>query len=315
MNIVIIDAYTLNSGDLSWDKISELGDIQIYDRTENAQLVERCMDADIILTNKMAFNKELMEKLPRLKLIAVTATGYNIIDIEAARERGICVCNVPDYGTDSVAQHTFALILEFANQAGKHSASVARGEWEDCDDFSYTLTPLFELKGKSLGIVGFGSIGKRTAEIARVFGMDISYHTPTKKDTDLAEYKSLESIFKESDFVSLHLPLKSDNKEFVNKDLLSLMKPGSYLINTSRGQLINEQDLADALNSGQIAGAGLDVLSAEPPSVNNPLLKAKNCVITPHNAWMSKEARVRIMETTFQNVKGFLERNVINKVG
>lgn len=315
MNIVIVDAYTLNPGDLSWDKISELGDIQIYDRTEDDQLLERCIDADIILTNKMAFNKELMEKLPKLKLIAVTATGYNIIDIEAASEREICVCNVPDYGTDSVAQHTFALILELANRVGKHSASVAEGKWEECEDFSYALTPLFELKGKSLGLIGFGSIGKRTAEIARVFGMNVSYYTPNKKATNLAEYKSLEAIFTESDFVSLHLPLKSDNKEFVNKDFLGLMKPGSYLINTARGQLINEQDLANALNSRQLAGAGLDVLSEEPPSINNPLLRAKNCIITPHNAWMSKEARIRIMETTFENINGFLGGNVINKVG
>lgn len=314
MKIVIVDAYTLNPGDLSWDKISKLGDIQVYDRTEYAQLVERCLDADIVLTNKKAFSKATMEKLPKLKMLAVTATGYNIIDLDAAKERGIYVCNVPDYGTDSVAQHTFALILEFANQIGKHAASVANGEWESCADFSYTLTPIFELKGKSLGLVGFGSIGKRTAEIARVFGMNVSYHTPNKKDTDLAEYKSLEAIFSESDFVSLHLPLKSDNKEFVNKDLLGLMKAESYLINTSRGQLINEQDLADALNSGKLAGAGLDVLSAEPPAENNPLLKTKNVFITPHNAWMSKEARVRIMEITFQNVKGFLEGNVINSV-
>lgn len=315
MKIVVVDAFTLNQGDLSWEKISDLGEITLYDRTEETELIGRCSDAEIVVTNKVPFRKEVIQKLSKLKMIAVTATGYNIIDIEAAKENGVVVCNVPDYGTDSVAQHTFALILEFANRVGQHSTSVSNGDWRRSLDFSYALTPLFELKDKTLGLVGFGSIGKRTAEIAKVFGMKILYHTPIKKDTSLAEYKSLDELFSQSDFISLHLPLKADNKEFVDKSLLAKMKTSAFLINTSRGQLINEQDLADALNMDEIAGAGLDVLSAEPPSKNNPLLKAKNCIITPHNAWMSKEARVRIMETTLQNVKGFLDGNLINTIG
>lgn len=314
MKIVIVDAYTLNPGDLSWDKISTLGEIEIFDRSTDAELIDRCIDANIVLTNKVSFNKELIEKLPNLKLIAVTATGYNIIDIEAATKNGVVVCNVPDYGTDSVAQHTFALILELANRVGKHSLSVAHGDWQNCADFSYALTPLIELKNKTLGLVGFGNIGKRTAEIANAFGMNVLYHTPSKKDTSLADYTDLNSLFEESDFISLHLPLNKNNKEFLNKDLINKMKPGAFLINTSRGQLINEKDLAEALNSDKIAGAAIDVLSKEPPANDNPLLKAKNIVITPHNAWMSKEARVRIMDTTFSNIQGYLEGKIINQV-
>lgn len=314
MRIVAVDAYTLNPGDLSWDQISNLAEIEIFDRTSKDELIERCINADIILTNKMAFSKEIIDQLPNLKLIAVTATGYNIIDIEAAHQKGICVCNVPDYGTDSVAQHTFACILELVNQVGLHSFSVHKDEWVNSPDFSYALTPLIELKGKSIGLVGFGNIGRKTAEIAKAFGMRVFYYTPTKKETSLAEFKDLDSLFADSDFISLHLPLKMDNKQFVNKDLIGRMKASAFLINTARGQLINEQDLADALNSGQIAGAALDVLSTEPPSVDNPLLNAKNCIITPHNAWMSKEARERIMKISFQNIKAFLSGKTVNQV-
>lgn len=314
MKIVVVDAYTLNPGDLSWDKIASLAEIKLFDRTSPAELIDRCTGADIILTNKVAFDKRLLEQLPDLKLIVVTATGYNIIDTEAAREKKIRVCNVPDYGTDSVAQHTFAFILELVNQVGTHSSSVHKGDWVKSPDFSYSLTPLTELKDKTIGFVGFGSIGRRTAEIAKAFGMRVLYHTPQKKDTDLGEYRDLNSIFIESDFVSLHVPLKAENKGFVNRNLIEKMKRNAFLINTARGQLINEQDLADALNSGRIAGAALDVLSTEPPPANNPLLGAKNCIITPHNAWMSKEARIRIMEITFENIKAFLNGEPINLV-
>lgn len=314
MKIVVVDGFTLNSGDLSWAEIAALGEMEIYDRTSNAELIDRCIDAEIVLTNKVPFSKDVIAKLPKLKMIAVTATGYNIIDIEAAKENGVAVCNVPDYGTDSVAQHTFALVLEFANRVGQHAGSVAEGQWRASADFSYTLAPLFELKDKTLGLVGFGSIGKRTAEIAAAFGMNVFYHTPNKKNTALAEYIDLEELFRESDFISLHLPLKPDNKEFIDNILLSKMKSSAFLINTSRGQLINEQDLADALNSGKIAGAALDVLSVEPPSANNPLLTAKNCIITPHNAWMSREARVRIMEISYKNISAYLSGNILNQV-
>ena len=314
MKIVVVDAYTLNPGDLSWDKIAGLAEIKLFDRTSPAELIDRCTRADIILTNKVAFDKRILEQLPDLKLIVVTATGYNIIDTEAAREKKISVCNVPDYGTDSVAQHTFAFILELVNQVGTHSSSVHQGDWVKSPDFSYSLTPLTELKDKTIGFVGFGSIGRRTAEIAKAFGMRVLYHTPQKKDTDLGEYRDLNSIFIESDFVSLHVPLKVENKGFVNKNLIEKMKKNAFLINTARGQLINEQDLADALNSGRIAGAALDVLSTEPPQANNPLLGANNCIITPHNAWMSKEARIRIMEITLENIKAFLNGEPINLV-
>ncbi|MBC8052685.1 MAG: D-2-hydroxyacid dehydrogenase [Sphingobacteriaceae bacterium] len=314
MKIVIVDAYTLNPGDLSWDKLSQLGDTELFDRTSPEELVTRCKDADIVLTNKVAFGADILNQLPKLKLLCVTATGYNIIDIEAAGAKNISVCNVPDYGTDSVAQHTFALILELANRVGVHSRSVQMGEWVNSKDFSYALTPLIELKGKILGLVGFGSIGKRTAEIAKAFGMEVWYYTPNKKDTSLAQFKELEPLFAESDFISLHLPLKPENKEFVNRTLISKMKKNAFLINTSRGQLINEPDLAKALNSNQIAGAALDVLSVEPPTIDNPLLAAANCIFTPHNAWMSKEARERIMLITYHNIHSFLDGNVSNKV-
>ncbi|MEJ6981342.1 D-2-hydroxyacid dehydrogenase [Pedobacter sp. P351] len=314
MKIVVVDAYTLNPGDMSWDLIGSFAEIEIFERTSKTELIERCINADIVLTNKVPFDKETLNQLPNLKLIAVTATGYNIIDTDAASNRGICVCNVPDYGTDSVAQHSFAFILELVNQVGLHSASVHKGQWVTSPDFSYSLSPLTELKGKSIGLVGFGNIGRKTAEIAKAFGMRVFYNTPSKKETSLGEFKDLDSLFSESDFISLHLPLKPDNKQFVNKDLIGKMKAGAFLINTARGQLINEQDLADALNSGQIAGAALDVLSTEPPSGDNPLLNAKNCIITPHNAWMSKEARERIMQITFENLQAFINGKPVNKV-
>jgi glycerate dehydrogenase len=314
MKIIAVDSFTLNSGDLSWDSINALGDLELHKRTDTAELIQRCLQADVILTNKVSFDEETIAQLPKLRLLCVTATGYNIVDIDAARKRGICVCNVPDYGTDSVAQHTFALILELANRVGQHSESVQKGQWVACRDFSYSLTPLIELKDKILGLIGFGSIGQKTAEIARAFGMQVLYHTPNKKNTSLAEYCDLSEIFEKSDFVSLHLPLKSDNGNFVNRGLLSKMKKTAFLINTSRGQLINEKDLGDALNSKSIAGAAVDVLSTEPPESNNPLLNSANCIITPHNAWMSREARQRIMDITAENIKSFLEGNAINKV-
>lgn len=314
MKIVVVDSFTLDQGELSWDAVSGLGNITVYPRTGESELLERCLDADIIVTNKVGFNKALLNQLPGLKLLAVTATGYNVIDIEAARNKNIPVCNVPAYGTDSVAQHTFALILELANRVGQHSNSVSNGDWQISKDFGYALTPLIELCGKTLGLVGLGNIGEKTAEIARAFGMNVLYHTPTKKSTPLAGYADLNALFQQSDFISLHLPLKDDNKEFVNKELIAKMKQSAFLINTSRGQLINEQDLADALNAKQVAGAALDVLSTEPPSLTNPLLTAKNCIITPHNAWMSKEARERIMEVTLKNIKAFLAGKPVNRV-
>lgn len=313
MNIVATDGFALNPGDLQWDPITTLGNLTIHERTDLAEIVERCKDADIVLTNKVPFSRETLDKLPHLKLIGVLATGYNIVDTEAAKEKGILVCNVPDYSSSSVAQHTFAFILELATQVGVHSESVHNGDWVNCKDFSYSLTPLIEISGKVLGLVGYGNIGRKVAEIGRAFGMQVIYHTPNPKNS-IDKHVSLDVLFKQSDFVSLHLPLKTDNKEFVNQSLLSKMKKSAFLINTSRGPLINENDLADALNNESIAGAGIDVLSVEPPNSQNPLLTAKNCFITPHNAWMSKEARARIISTTEQNIKGFIVGRPVNVV-
>ncbi|MCS3799123.1 D-2-hydroxyacid dehydrogenase [Niastella sp. OAS944] len=312
--IVVTDGYTLNPGDLSWKQIETLGELTVYDRTKPDELIDRCKDAAIVLTNKVPFNAAAIDQLPNLKLIGVTATGYNIIDVQAAAQKGIVVSNVPAYGTDSVAQHSFALLLELTNQVGKHAASVAAGGWVKSPDFSYQLSPLTELAGKTMGIVGWGNIGQQTARIAQAFGMKVLYYTPSKKENAFAPWASLPDLFAKSDFISLHCPLKPENTGFVNNELIGVMKPSACIINTSRGPLINEQHLADALNSNRIAGAALDVLSTEPPPADNPLLSAKNCIITPHIAWISKEARQRVMEVTVENVAAFLKGAPVNKV-
>jgi glycerate dehydrogenase len=306
MKIVVTDGYTLNPGDLSWDEIASLGTIEVYDRTPSNLITERCKDADIILTNKVPLNNNTISQLPNLKMISVLATGYNVIDVKAASEKGIVVCNVPAYGTASVAQHTFALLLELSNGVGLNAQSVANGEWVSSKDWCYSQVAITELAGKTLGIVGFGNIGQQVARIAHAFGMRIVYHNRSEKHSDIAERRDVQRLFAESDFISLHCPLTPENHQFVNSSLLGLMKKTACIINTARGQLINEEDLAGALNNEQIASAALDVLSTEPPSKENPLLSAKNCIITPHNAWMSKEARERIMETTYRNVKEFI---------
>jgi glycerate dehydrogenase len=314
MNIVVLDGYTLNPGDLTWKGIEAFGDVKIYERTPPKQIADRCKEADIVLTNKAPLNRSTLEQLPRLKLIAVTATGYNIVDTLTAKENGVAVCNVPGYGTASVAQHVFALLLELTNAVGVNSATVKESKWQQSIDWCYSEQPITELSGKTFGIVGFGNIGQRVARIATAFGMKVIYSNPNKKESNAGEQRDLITVFKESDVVSLHCPLKADNNEFVNKELLHQMKRNAFLINTARGQLIHEADLADALNEGVIAGAALDVLSVEPPSSNNPLLTARNCIITPHNAWMSKEARQRIMETTQSNIEAFLNGEVKNRV-
>jgi Lactate dehydrogenase and related dehydrogenases len=308
MKIVVTDGYTLNPGDLSWEGIEALGSLTVYDRTSAQEVVSRCRDASIVLTNKVAFNEEIIHALPLLKMIGVMATGYNVIDVKAAHAKGIVVCNVPAYGTASVAQHTMALLLELTNQVGVHVASVAAGEWVKAPDWCYRKTNITELAGKIMGIVGWGNIGQQTARIAAAFDMKVVYYSPSKKNVELPE------LFTTSDYISLHCPLTRHNAGFVNNDLLQLMKPTACLINTARGQLINEQHLADALNSHRIAGAALDVLSAEPPSPDNPLLTAKNCIITPHNAWISREARQRVMDITVENVRAFLQQRPVNTV-
>ena len=314
IKIVVTDGYTLNPGDLSWEQIKQFGELAIYDRTQPHEIIDRCRDANIVLTNKVPFNEETLAGLPGLKMIGVTATGYNIIDVAAAAKSGIVVCNVPAYGTASVAQHTFALLLELTNQVGKHAASVAAGEWVNAPDFSYQKAPFTELAGKTLGIVGWGNIGQQTARIAQAFDMRVLYYTPSKKENAFAGWVPLTELFSQSDFVSLHCPLKPDNMGFVNNDLIGVMKRSACIINTARGPLINEQHLADALNNDRIAGAALDVLSTEPPSPDNPLLTAKHCIITPHNAWISKEARQRVMDITAANINAFLQHHPIHVV-
>lgn len=314
MNIVITDGYTLNPGDLDWGPIASCGKMTVYERTSPAQFIDRCADAEIILTNKVVINKDAIGQCKKLKMISVLATGYNVIDTKTARENEIAVCNVPAYGTDSVAQHCFALILELTNRVGQHSSSVAQGDWQRSADWSYSLAPITELAGKTIGIVGFGNIGQQVARIAIAFGMKVIYYRLHDKESSLGNYVDMQTLFNRSDVVTLHCPLTADNHAFVNAKLLGLMKTSALLINTARGQLIDENDLADALNNDRIAAAGLDVLSAEPPKATNPLLTAKNCIITPHNAWMSREARQRIINVTRDNIAAFLQGNPINLV-
>ncbi|HEX2535218.1 MAG TPA: D-2-hydroxyacid dehydrogenase [Chitinophagaceae bacterium] len=314
MNIIVTDGYTLNPGDLDWSPLQEIGMLTVHDRMRPEEVVQHCQQADILLSNKVPVTKEVLAALPNLKMIGVMATGYNVIDMEAARDRGIPVCNVPGYGTASVAQHTFALMLELTNRVGLHAASVADGAWAGSVDWCYTWRPIIELEGKTIGLVGFGHIARQVSRIALAFGMRVLYHSRQPKETEAAEYVEMDTLFSESDFVSLHCPLTPENKGFVNRDLLSLMKPTAYLINTARGPLVREHDLARALNDGLLAGAALDVLAQEPPSPDNPLLRAKNCLITPHNAWMSREARQRILDATVWNVLGFIRGRPVNVV-
>ena len=316
MKIVILDGYTLNPGDLSWEGFEELGDITVYDRTSNEQVIEHAANAEIVITNKTVLDRDIILQLPMLKYIGLLATGYNVVDIEAARERGIPVANVPTYGTRSVAQMVFAHLLELTLNVGHHSETVRAGKWNSSSDFCYWEKPLIELEGLTMGIIGFGKIGQATGELAHAFGMNVIAYDkfPTKSLPEWVRLVDLETVFKESDVISLHVPLTEDNHQFINKDKIRLLKPTAFLINTSRGLLINESDLADALNSGRLAGAGLDVLSAEPPPNNNPLLSAKNCLITPHIAWATESARRRLMNCAVENLKSFLEGNPQNIV-
>ncbi|WP_234736023.1 D-2-hydroxyacid dehydrogenase [Tellurirhabdus bombi] len=317
MKLVYLDAYALNPGDLDWATLEALGDVTFYDRTAPDQIVERAKDADMLLVNKVRMNRETLAQLPNLRYIGVTATGYDIIDGQAAREQGITVTNVKGYSTESVAQHTFALLLELAYRTSVHASSVQRGDWASNPDFCYWKTPLVELAGKTLGVVGFGDIGRRVAEIGRAFAMNVIVNRRHTADTppEGIRYVDISTLFAESDVVSLHCPMTAENKGFVNQELLAKMKKTAYFLNTSRGGLVTENDLAEALNKGTIAGAGLDVLTQEPPSSGNPLIGAKNCVLTPHIAWASFEARQRLLAITVENIKAFLAekpQNVVN---
>ena len=314
MRIVITDGYTLNPGDLSWNAFDELGEVVYYDRTATADVVARCSNANIIITNKTPLTEAVIEAAKDLKLIAVTATGYNIVDTAAARQKSIPVCNVPGYGTFSVAQHTFALLLELSNNVAANAASVQAGDWYRSADYCYTRQPVMEIKDKIIGIIGLGQIGTQVAKIAMALGMRVIYYRG-KKGLKGAKEVKLHELFMQADFVSVHCPLTAGNNGFINKELLELMKPTSFLINTSRGQLIAEKDLSNALQKNKLAGAALDVLSVEPPLPGHPLIGLPNCIVTPHNAWISFEARKRVMDITFENVKSVLAgkpNNVVN---
>ena len=317
MRIVALDGHTLNPGDLSWDPVRALGELAVYDRTQPADTVARAAGAAVVLTNKAPLDRAKIEALPALRLIAVTATGYNVVDTAAAQARGVLVCNVPEYGTPNVAQHTFALLLELATRTGLHAQTVRDGRWSASADWCYWDHPLVELDGLQIGIVGYGRIGRAVGQVARAFGMNvIAYrrHGPAAGDGGV-RWADLDALFGESDVVSLHCPLTPDNARMVNAARLATMKPSAFLINTARGGLIDETDLAAALNAGTIAGAGLDVLTVEPPRAGSPLIAAKNCVITPHIAWASRSARERLMSVTADNIRSFVEgrpRNVVS---
>ena len=316
MKIVALDGYAAHPGDLSWDELKALGECVIYDRTAPEEVLERAADAEVVLTNKVVITADMMAALPQLKYIGVMATGYNIVDIDAARERGIIVTNIPSYSTDSVAQMVFAHILNIAQQVQHHSEAVHQGRWTASKDFCFWDTPLIELRGKKIGIVGLGHTGYTTARIAIGFGMEVYAYTSKSSFQLPPEIKKMEldQLFSECDIISLHCLLTDKTRELVNAARLKLMKPTAILINTGRGQLVNEQDLADALNNGQIYAAGLDVLSQEPPKADNPLLTARNCYITPHIAWASAAARERLMGILLDNLKGYMEGKVINNV-
>ncbi len=318
MKIVMLDAYTTNPGDLSWDKFSELGDLTVYDRTPYDKIIERAKEADILITNKTPITKEIINCLPKLKFIALMSTGYNIVDYVYLKEKGIPVSNIPSYSTDAVAQLVISFILELAMNVGLHSQSVKSGEWSECDDFCYWKTPLTELTGKTLGIFGLGKIGRAVAERAKAFGMNIVAYAPRihGDEPDYIKLLPLKEMLNISDVVSMHCPLTPATEGIVNEDFITEMKDGAYFINTSRGTVVNENALADALNSGKLGGAGLDVLSTEPPKKDNPLLTAKNCFITPHIAWASFETRKRLVSILYDNIRAFIDgkpQNVINK--
>ena len=317
MKIVVLDGHTLNPGDLGWDGLEELGEVIVHDRTPPELVLERSQGADALLTNKTVLNGEVIRTLPDLKYIGVLATGYNVVDIQAAGEIGATVTNVPAYGTKSVAQMTLALLLELAHHAGEHSRTVREGGWSASADFCFWNYPLIELDGTTIGVVGFGSIGQAVAKIARAFGMKVLVHTRRPDPAAFPDifFVDLYELFTRSDVVSLHCPLNEETKGLVNTSRLGLMKGSAYLINTSRGPVVDEAALALALNDGRIAGAALDVLSTEPPARDNPLLTAKNCIITPHIAWATRAARQRLMETVVGNLRAFVEGQPKNVVG
>ncbi len=317
MKIVVLDGFAANPGDLSWDALRDLGDLTVFDRTPAAQVVEQAKDAEIVLTNKVGFPRSVIEQLPRLKYIGVVATGYNVVDIAAAKEHGVAVTNIPAYSTDSVVQMTFAHLLNITNQVGHYADEVRAGEWSRKPDFCYWNMPLMELSGKVLGVVGLGNIGMRVATVAREFGMDV-FAVTSKSSSRLPEgiqKTSLDGVLAVADVLTLHCPLTPETDRMINAENLRKMKHGAILINTGRGALIDDQAVADALTSGQLLGYGADVMTLEPPTPDNPLLQQPNAYLTPHIAWATYEARTRLVHTAVENVKAFVEgnpQNVIN---
>jgi glycerate dehydrogenase len=316
--IVVLDGYASNPGDLSWSGLEALGPTTVYDRTSADQTLARALDAEILLTNKTLLTREIIQQLPNLRYIGVLATGYNIVDVDAAKERNVPVANVPAYATDSVVQTVFAHLLNLTMHVADHGHGVSDGHWTRSKDFCYWEFPLTELAGLKFGIIGFGQIGKAVATVAKAFGMKILIASRSKPThlPEGAELTTLDDIFRQSDVISLHCPLTPETKNLVNAERLAAMKSTAFLINTGRGPLIDEVALADALNAGRLAGAGLDVLSSEPPKADNPLLTAKNCCITPHFAWATKAARQRLLDRTVANVQAFLAgapENVVNR--
>lgn len=315
MKIVILDGYTMNPGDLSWDPMNALGEVTYYEKTDDHDIVSRLEDADIAVVNKVALTAEIIDQLPQLKMIAETATGFNNIDIQKAVEKGIVVSNVPAYSTESVVQTVFAHILNFSTAVQEHTESVANGDWQTSEHFCYWLKPIVEISGKTMGIVGFGNIGSSVARVASSFGLTVLVNSRTEKPSDVpVSFVDRETLLKESDFVVLTCALTPETENLINKESLALMKTGSFLVNTGRGPLVNEADLAEALKVGTIAGAGVDVLCQEPPAQGSPLIGIENCSITPHIAWASVEARSRLLTVTVQNIHGFIKGNPQNRV-
>lgn len=319
MNIVVLDGYTLNPGDLSWEGLENIGSLTVYDRIdkEPKKIIKAIGNSEIIFTNKTVLSKEILNKAPNLKYIGVLATGYNVVDIAAANELGITVTNVPGYSTSAVAQLTFALLLELTNQVGVHNSAVKNGEWSNSKDFCFWKTPLVELSEKTMGIIGFGRIGRATSEIAQAFGMKILVFSNKKYpelESENFKNSSFEELISRSDVISLHCPLTEKTEGIINRITLQKMKEGVFIVNTARGQLIVEEDLKNALNSGKVAGVAIDVVSEEPIKRSNALLKAKNCIITPHIAWAPKEARERLMRIAVSNLEAFLNSDLQNVV-
>ncbi len=316
MKIVILDGYCVNPGDLSWDALGGLGELIVYDRTADSEVLSRAIDAEIVLTNKVILSEDVISKLPKLKYIGVLATGYNVVDIKAATLHGIVVTNIPAYSSDSVVQMTFALILNITNHVAHYAEANRKGKWSECADFSYCDTPLNELSGKALGIIGLGNIGLKVARVAHDFGMNV-YAFTSKDASAIPPYihkTTFDKLFEVSDILTLHCPLTDTTREIINKESIKKMKRGAILINTGRGPLVNENDVAEALNAGYLGGYGADVMCEEPPTKDNPLLSAPNSYITPHIAWATKEARIRLIDIATSNVKAFIEGKPVNVV-